>query len=112
VSSTRDFRYGRHRAFRRFRYGGSRSDRSRYCGCRGRRHSGPAPSLTRLFASVRLGSLKMLANQLGMTQINRTGMGLLFGHPDFGQIIQHHSGFYFQFAGQFVDAYLIWVSHL
>jgi hypothetical protein len=54
----------------------------------------------------------MLADQFSMTQVNRTGMGLLIGHPDFGQIVQYRFGFYFQLAGKFVDAYLIWVSHL
>jgi hypothetical protein len=55
---------------------------------------------------------EMLTNQLGMTQINRTGMGLLFEYPNFGKIVQYRFGFYFQLAGQLVDTYLIWVSHL
>jgi hypothetical protein len=71
-----------------------------------------ARSLWQLFRGVRLGDRKMLADQLGMIQINRTGMGLLIDNPDFGEKVQHRSGFYFQFAGQFVNAYLIWIRHL
>jgi hypothetical protein len=83
------------------------------CGCgdwRGGRAS--VLNLFSLFRGVRLAGRKMLADQFGMMQINRTGMGLLVGNSDFGEIVEHRFGFYFQLAGQLVNAYLIWVRHL
>jgi hypothetical protein len=105
---TRNVCYGRCGALRRMKCSGGRGGRwgdwrSIYARAR---------SLLRLFRRVRLGGRKMSAYQLGMIQINRTGMGLLFGNPDFGEIVQHRFGFYLQLAGQFVDAYLNWVRHL
>jgi hypothetical protein len=49
----------------------------------------------------------MLADQLGMLNVNRTGMRFLVVNANFRQIIQNRPGFYFQIAGQLIDADLI-----
>jgi len=49
----------------------------------------------------------MPADQLGVFDVNGTGMRFLVVDADFRQIVQDRPGFHFQIAGQFIDADLI-----
>jgi hypothetical protein len=53
----------------------------------------------------------MLADQLGMFDIDRARMGLFFGDADLGQIIDQHLGLDLELSSQFINPDLICVCH-
>jgi hypothetical protein len=54
----------------------------------------------------------MLSHQLGMLDINRARMRLLFGDANFREKLDQHLCFDLEFPGKLVDSNLISFSHL
>jgi len=54
---------------------------------------------------------KMRPDYFGRGHINGARMGLLFGNPRFGQIVNNRFGLYLEVAGELIDADLIWFRH-